>query len=266
MTQVHWVLQQDSREGRMTWNQKIIDHVTATGHLWTEIKIIPFERSVVGGDPIIEGPVVAYGTTAIDTVVERNKWSPGVWRSEGVRESHVRDALGDLYMNEGMVVCPVSEAAQVASERGYEFFFVKPNTDTKEFPGTISDPARFPAWVEPMMQHEWIGRDFDVCVSPIVDIGIEWRLPVVDGKVVDYSIYRQWRQVMPKREIYQEVLDVAAEAINRHNPAPVYVIDIGQVNGELKVIEYNGFNSAGLYDCDVANIVDAVNEYVGQNS
>lgn len=262
MTQIHWVLQNDNRDGRMAWNQKIIDHVQATGHLATEIKIVPFERSVVGGDPVIEGPVVAYGTTAIDTVVERNGWSPGVWRADGVRESRVQAALGDLYMNSSMVVCPVSEAHTVALEKGYEFFFVKPDTDSKEFPGTISDPNRFPSWVEPMMQHEWIGRDFDVCVSPLVEIGIEWRLPVVNGKVVDYSIYRQWRQVMPAREIYQEVLDVAAEAIARHDPAPVYVIDIGQADGDLKVIEYNGFNSAGLYACDVANIVDAINEYV----
>jgi len=70
---------------------------------------------------------------------------------------------------------------------------------------------------------------------------------------------------MPQREIYQDVLDVAEEAIKRHNPAPVYMIDIGQIDNELKVIEYNGFNSAGFYACDVNNIVDAVNEYVEKN-
>jgi hypothetical protein len=36
----------------------------------------------------------------------------------------------------------------------------------------------------------------------------------------------------------------------------------GYVDDELKVIEYNGFNSAGLYACDVGNVVDAINEYV----
>lgn len=259
---VTWVLQQDNRHERMTWNQKIIDHCKATGHNSAEIKIIPFERSVVGGDPNIEGPVVAYGSTAIDTVVERNGWTPGVWRTEKLRESYVAATLGDLYMNHDMVVCPAEKAAEIAAERGWEWFFVKPDTDEKQFAGTITDPRKYPFFIEGMLAHEWVTRDFEVCVSPIRDIGIEWRLPVVDGKVVDYSIYRQYRQVMPSREIYQEVLDVAAGAIARHNPVPVYVIDIGQVDDQLRVIEYNGFNSSGLYACDVGNVVDAVNRYV----
>lgn len=205
---------------------------------------------------------MAYGSTAIDTVIDRNGWTPGVWRVDGVRESHSHAALGDLYMNTDMQIVPAREAAQVALEKGWEFFFVKPDTDTKEFAGTVTDPQKYPHFIDGMLAHEWIDQDFDVCVSPIKDIGIEWRLPVVGGKVVDYSIYRQWREVMPKREIYQEVLDVAAQAIALHDPAPVYVIDIGQVDGELKVIEYNGFNSSGLYACNVANVVDAVNEHV----
>jgi hypothetical protein len=259
---VTWVLQNDQPDRWSTSNEAITKRCDETGHKWELMQIVPFERSVIGGDPIIEGPVVAYGSTGIDTVVERNKWAPGVWRVDGVIESHSKAALGDLYMNTEMQVVPVREAATVAAEKGWEFFFVKPDSDNKEFAGTVTDGGKYPFFIEGMLAYDWIDQDFNVCVSPIKQIGIEWRLPVVDGKVVDYSIYRQWREVMPKREIYQEVLDVAAEAISRHNPAPVYVIDIGQVDDELKVIEYNGFNSAGLYDCNIANVVDAINEYV----
>lgn len=257
-----WVLERSSHEHRIDVNQKIIERVEQTGHKWVEIQIVPFERSVVGGDPVVEGPVVAYGSTAIDTVVSRNGWAPGVWRTPGVRESHVAAALGGLYMNADLQVVPAQEAAQVALEKGWEYFFAKPDTDDKEFPGTVFDQDKYPFFIEALYANMWDKHAFNVCVSSIKQIGIEWRLPVVAGRVVDYSIYRQWRKVMPSREIYQDVLDLAAEAIALHDPAPAYVIDVGQVDGELKVIEYNGFNSAGLYACNIANVVDAINQMV----
>lgn len=259
---ITWVLERSSHEHRINVNQQIVDRVEQTGHKWIEIQIVPFERSVVGGDPVVSGPVVAYGSTAIDDVVARNGWAPGVWRTPGLQESHVAAALGPLYMNADLRIVPANDAHLVAKEQGWEQFFAKPNTDNKEFPGTVFDIERYPFFMEALTANMWDKHTFDVAVSPLRQIGIEWRLPVVAGRVVDYSIYRQWRKVMPAREIYQEVLDVAAAAIALHDPAPAYVIDIGQVDGELKVIEYNGFNSAGFYACNIANIVDAVNAMV----
>lgn len=42
----------------------------------------------------------------------------------------------------------------------------------------------------------------------------------------------------------------------------VYVVDVCQVGDGFKIVEYNTFNSASLYDCDVAKIIDDVNEFV----
>ncbi len=51
-------------------------------------------------------------------------------------------------------------------------------------------------------------------------------------------------------------------------PAQVYVIDVAQVrqgdDWTYKVIEYNSFNSAGFYACDVPAIIDAVNALLSQ--
>ena len=246
----------------MTWNQAIIDRVEETGHEWYEIKIVPFERSVVGGDPVITGPVVAYGTTGIDTVVERCQWKPGVWRSPGFRDGDVCAALGDLYLNQDLMVIKAKDVPTVVAQKGWDPFFAKPNTDNKEFAGMIFDAERFPFFIEGLITNEWIDEDFEICVSSPREIDIEWRLVVVEGRVVTYSIYKQWQTVMASREIYDDVLDIAAEAITRHDPAPVYVIDVCQFGDGLKIIEYNGFNSAGLYACDVERIVDDINAYV----
>lgn len=259
---ITWVLEKASFEHRISVNEKIIKRLAETGHSHKEIFIVPFERSVVGGDPHIEGRVVAYGSTAIDDVVARNKWQPALWRSDGVVETRVLNAIGTNYLNYDMKSLDPSDVLAYAKEQGWEFFFVKPDTDDKEFSGMVCDQQKYPFFMEALIANMWDKHDFKVCVSSIKNIGIEWRIPVVDGKIVDYSIYRQWRRVMPSREIYQEVLDFTERMISLHDPARAYVIDVGQLNDELKVIEYNGFNSAGFYACDINNIVDAVNRMV----
>lgn len=63
-----------------------------------------------------------------------------------------------------------------------------------------------------------------------------------------------------------EVIEFAERCAEIHSPAPVFVMDIGyhQNNGEecFRVIEYNTFNSAGLYDCGVGNIIDSIRDMV----
>lgn len=261
---VTWVLQKESNFDHCETNAKIIERLKETGHDGVEIFIVPFSHEVHGGDPVITGPVVVYGSSLMDEVSERLSWYPAVWQSDGIDEAAVAAALGELYMNHEMVKCSVHDAAKVAAKKGWEFFFVKPDV-AKYFAGQVVDHAKYPFFIESALSYEFIPNEFEVCVSPIKDMGIEWRLVVVEGKVVDYSIYRQYRNFLPERSIYDEVLEVAAKAIELHDPAPIYVIDIGQVDDTLKVIEYNGFNHAGLYECDIPNVVDAINEYVMNN-
>lgn len=259
---ITWVLEKASFEHRIAVNEKIIKRLAETGNDHREIFIVPFERSVVGGDPLVEGHVVAYGSTAIDDVVDRNGWKPGVWRTDGTTESEILSKLGSMCLNHDMKILKPTEVSDFVKDQGWEFFFVKPDTDAKEFPGMICDQAKYPFFIEGIVANMWDKHDFNVAVSSLKELGIEWRIPVVDGKIVDYSIYRQWQKVMPSREIYQEVLDFTEKAISLHNPALAYFIDVAQVGKELKVVEYTGFNSAGFYACDVNNIVDAINKMV----
>lgn len=42
----------------------------------------------------------------------------------------------------------------------------------------------------------------------------------------------------------------------------VFVIDIAEIEAGLKVVEYNTFNTAELYACDLAAVAEAVSTYV----
>lgn len=263
---VTWVVQRYSNDESRIFNRSIKPVLKGTKHDVHEVNVVPISRAVEGGDPVITGPVVAYGSTAMHFVSRRNNWAPGVWLSEGFTEANTQAALGELCLNAEMFTCPVREVERHASERNLEFFFIKPNTGNKEFAGTVADAKRFSGWIDTILSQGWINKNFDVCVSPVQYVENEWRLPVVDGKIVDYSAYIQERRLKPERKVLDAVLDIAKDAIERHNPAPAYVIDVGQVGNEFKIVEYNGFNCAGMYQCDVQNVVGAVNDYVEANT
>lgn len=41
-------------------------------------------------------------------------------------------------------------------------------------------------------------------------------------------------------------------------PAPIYTVDVAEVDGQLRVLELNPFSGADLYRCDPHAVVEAV--------
>ena len=65
-----------------------------------------------------------------------------------------------------------------------------------------------------------------------------------------------------KREITEAARRAVLQAVDRFQPAPVFVIDVAETDSGEKIIEYNTFNSSGFYFCDVGQIIDSVNAFV----
>ena len=63
-----------------------------------------------------------------------------------------------------------------------------------------------------------------------------------------------------------QMLTVVVEA---YAPLDCFVVDVAEVidkdKRELGVIEYNAFNSSGVYGCDVAQLVQAVTQLVDES-
>lgn len=254
---------------------EMIAHFKAAGIPYETVRIIPFVHEIDGKKPVIEpgGNVIAYGSLGIQKLCNREGWAPGVWYDpETFNYQAYADALGDLLLNHDMKRMALSHLPAYLVGKPEKPFFIKPNGDTKEFAGTVLSPAEADDWIKQMRDSGYIDEaDFDVIVAPVKTLGCEWRAVVVDGVIASCSLYRQWNTVRPERHIIPEVELVIQQAHKRHAPADVYVVDIAQVeafddNGwrywQYKVIEYNTFNSAGLYDCDVAAIIDSINEMV----
>lgn len=242
--------------------EKMKTHFISSGIVFHEISVIPFLHEIDGAEPVIENDnVVVYGSIGCQKLSERKSWFPGVWTGDGLSEDVVNSNLGVNYLNNDMIKIKLAE---VSSHFNVEDeVFIKPISDTKEFAGFVTSVADIDLWVDRMVKMGYVEgniSDLDVAVSSPKHIGCEWRFVIVDGKISSFSCYKQYGIVKPKRWTTNEAVGFVEECIKMHNPYDVYVVDVCQMyDGSYKVIEYNTFNSAGFYECDVEKIIDDIN-------
>jgi hypothetical protein len=102
-----------------------------------------------------------------------------------------------------------------------------------------------------------------VIVSPVKAIYREYRLFVVNRKVVTGSVYRVGGRAEISADVEEYVLEYARKVIDRWIPAESCVIDIGLTEHGLQIIEFNNINSSGFYASDVAKYVDSIQSQYG---
>lgn len=277
---VTWVVEQNVF-AEVCFDQ-MIAHFKARGIPYHVVKVIPFIHEIEGKVPEIEGPVVVYGSIGVQKLAAKHGWFPGVFNASQMDEWAAMSNLGKLYLNHDLSLTTIYDLKNMRDNRANsewfnlncdeatkalidgDEFFIKPNTDTKEFAGAIVQWDNFAKWYDNLVSIGYIEDNpkLQVVISKPKKLGCEWRVVVVDGKISSYSLYRQWQSVMPEHHILPEVEALVKKAHKKFKPSGVYVIDVAQVGDEFKVIEYNTFNSAGMYACDVTKVIDDVSAFV----
>ena len=257
---VTWIIERDVFA--VACFDEMLAHLKRRGLPHHVVRMIPFIHDIDGVVPQVSGPVVVYGSIGVQKLAAAQGWKPGVFASADFSTTAYQ-ALGDLFLNADAVSMPLSGVAAWLSTYAGEDFFIKPNGDTKEFAGAVMSKRAFADWDAKMRDIRYLEEsDFEVIVSQSKKLGCEWRVIVVDGKIVTASLYRQYGMVKAERHIIPPVEAAVYEAHRRFAPAPAYVVDIAQEGDDYRVVEYNTLNSAGFYDCDVGAIIDAVTAMV----
>jgi hypothetical protein len=151
----------------------------------------------------------------------------------------------------------VGDPAQVLGPlENPERLFVRPDSPLKPFSGR--ELARSDLSLK-ALDHGYYYDDDDlpIVVSTPKRIAREWRFIVADAKVVAGCEYQAARQGVGV-DVPGTAADLATEvAVARWQVAPLYVVDVGEVNGRCQVMELNPFSGADFYDCDADAIVAA---------
>lgn len=137
--------------------------------------------------------------------------------------------------------------------------FVKPFTE-KFFTGLVIETQADKEKVQ--LATSFIGNEDDemVLVAPTKPIAMEVRYFVLNGTLITGSISRKYGRVEhtavdPSHDSYSAAQRILDSGIRLPKG---FVLDVGSVNGEWKIVELNNLNSAGLYKCDTDAIVRAL--------
>lgn len=145
-----------------------------------------------------------------------------------------------------------------------EYMFVKPIED-KLFDGSVMSVKEIPALYDRISKYSFpkVDQNTEISISPIRHIDDEYRVWIVDGRIITYSKYKQnGKPYVEQGDLPQEVIEKVMKVCKLFSPSDVFAIDIhnDKYHG-ASIIEYSNFHCAGFYGADVVELIKAVTNF-----
>lgn len=218
---------------------------------------LPLEDSeVILTSFLAEGDITGYGSKTLSLILESLSISPGSFLNPRFEMEVIRDAIGEELLNSSFSIGELQEL-----NPSWESFFIRPTGNTKLFTGMCLSKADFLQWKE---RENRPGSPYEgqlLMISEKKLIQEEYRFFVINGEVITGSSYQINGEANQSFIPTSEVWEYAKRMVNRFDLATAFVIDVGKTSEGMKVIEYNNFNTSGLYQCDEVMIVRAMENY-----
>lgn len=226
------------------------------------IDIIPFSNSLPEF-PKDKRSIFYGSTTTMYLVYQDSKYNEGLFFSEQTfsMENYL-DKWKENMLNFGAKVLTVGQLSELNYEND-KLLFIRPDADSKSFSGEVKRLEDISNWFEQIMTSEDmdITKDTKIIIAEPYHIKSEWRLWIVNGKVVTASKYRENFKLTKERGCPKNVIEFAELRCKEYQPHDVFVMDIGLCGDTLYIIECGCMNSAGFYAADIDKIVSSVTEY-----
>jgi hypothetical protein len=109
--------------------------------------------------------------------------------------------------------------------------------------------------------------DTRILVAAPQEIGREWRVVVVGDEVIAGSQYAIDGVRTVSSECSSEAVSFVQTVLQgvTWRPAEVFMMDVCESNGTLRVVELNAFNCSWLYACDLPCVVRKVSEQAAKD-
>lgn len=256
-----WIIQ--TNMGSQSDIQDYVQGVKESGANVIEVEYIPFSGELP--EINVSGPVIAYGAVSfIKEIQNSRKWPLAVFGNpETFTYKAWAENYGEMLLNspDGIELMNIGDFALDKRDPS-EDIFVRPQHDTKSLVGAVWTAGEFKSWCLEAQKGDFadLDKNTPILIAKPYGIAAEWRLFVVDNKVVSASQYHKKGKLYKSLGAPQDILDFAKKVIDRWNPAPAYTLDLCHSAGNCYIVEAQGFNSAGHYACDIKKVAEAVNE------
>lgn len=255
---MQWILQDFEDTRKLA---KALDRL-GIPHTWH--KIVPFTGELVP-EPLVRDTncVVLFGPYALWRYAKEKGLNPGVFRINPF--VHEKSWHPFLLNGPDALFLTLQDVPERLPDDGRIWFF-RPVEDSKEEPGQVKSTNeiielanRVLALSESEIPKGSLRHDTKLMLTKPVHIQKEWRLWVVRGEIVTYSLYKERGRVVYRHEIDDDAIEFARQLVTIHpDYAPAYVIDICRTDDGLKMLETNCINAAGFYEADLVKLASAI--------
>lgn len=221
------------------------------------IEVIPFDDQPLNLPA--HACMIPYGSTRMSALPETRAMFGFIDDSNFLNDVWFKNR-NDMLNGDGKIM-PIGEAIEYVKTLEFDTFFMRPDEDLKLFTGCIATRDTLMSTLNSLIFDAQVPLDKKIMISAPKNIKGEWRYFVVDGKVIDGSMYKWNNRFYTEAAGPAEIAEAQAMA-DRWHPADVYVMDLCLTSEGLKVVEYNGFNSTGFYANNVEKIVVEVTTYM----
>lgn len=244
---LHWVIQKNIANEQRT--QNLIETMIEQEIPHTLVNCVPFSHQLQP-EPEITGPVIVNGSTKLIKMAIARKWSPGVWYNDNFRHEVWTQHLSEFMLNGDAKITTFGELQLT------EDAFVRPCEDLKLFSGMVVRSQELPWWKKDRLgQNAELTRETLVAYSKPKSIEAEYRLFVVNGKIISGSRYQYRGRLKESDFVDPDAIDFAEKVLSIWMPHVNCVVDIADCYDHFKVIEFNCLNGSGFYHSDIRAIV-----------
>ncbi len=243
---------------------KLAEALRRLGLPYSWHKVVPFVGSLQP-EPVVADPgaVVLFGAYSVWRYAEAKGLRPGVFKlrpfvQEPAWQPHLLNGPGATFAT-------VADLPGLLCEDG-TLWFLRPVDDSKELPGTVKTSAEILAIAgkvlslpEGDLPRGSLRPDTLMMLCPPRVIQKEWRLWIVQERLVTFSLYKEGSRVVYRNEIDDDARAFATAMIAL-NPgySPAYVMDICRTAEGLSILETNCINAAGFYAADLLALAAAI--------
>lgn len=263
MTIVTWVLEPEIFPES---HPPIRDAITRAGH-----NIVEWSDAWISDGPparLSSGPTAFHGSLGNAAHINNNfDWNPGSFcDTDRFRCSYWYDHKRQWLIHDQYTFTTVAELVEntrdIADSIGAaDKFFVRPDSPLKPFNALVVDTENL---TFKSLDHGFYYDDLKlpIVVAPTRSVGREWRFVIVNGVAITGSGYDPSTRTAAPIELNDSVTKFAASiAAETFAPCNVYVMDVCDCDGELRLVEFNPFGGADLYACKPDAIINAVSNW-----
>lgn len=265
MTQPTWLLEAN------VYGSEIEPLAAEVRRQGMDCRFVTYREIVKGPPPLPAGScAIVYGTyPTVRHAMLKLGWRPGGWCSpENLDCAAYYPHFADFLLNRRHEIITGVDAIREKTRLFREYgsggrVFARPTSVHKLFAGRLIAEADFETALAPTRYDS----ETKVVIAEPRELGREWRLVVAADEVVAASQYAAGGVKSVAATCPADVLTFARNLLGAvtWRPDDLFMLDVGEAEVGLRLVELNSFSCSWLYACDLAPVVKAVSRIAAES-